>query len=199
MNPITHFLVGWTALEKAQGADRDRALVVLAGLAPDLDGLGVVVEFAARMLGLGETNYYLDYHRVWGHGLPAALVFSTVVAVLAASRLRAALGAFIAVHLHLLCDLLGSRGPGAEDIWGIAYFSPLADTPYFEWTGQWELISWQNTLITGVLLGWIVWRGIRAGYTPLRLTSAKADAQVVVALRKRFGHGLPRDRRAERP
>jgi inner membrane protein len=189
MNPITHMLVGWTALEQAQRADRDRALVVLAGLAPDLDGLGVVVEFFARLLGFGETNFYLDHHRVWGHGLPAALVFSAVVAIFAASRVRAALCAFVAVHLHYLCDLLGSRGPGVEDIWGIAYFSPLADAPYVEWSGQWELIGWQNTLITLALLAWIVWRGIRAGYTPLRLASGKADAQVVAALRQRFGRG----------
>ena len=171
MNPITHFLVGWTALEKAQRTDRDRTLVVLAGLAPDLDGLGIVAGFADPALGLAETSYYQDFHHVWGHGLPAALVISAVVAGFAASRARAALCAFIAVHLHFLCDILGSRGPGAEDIWGIAYFSPLADNPMFEWSGQWELIGWQNTLITIVLLIWIAARGISAGYTPLRLAS----------------------------
>ena len=36
MSPITHFLVGWITLERAQSTDRDRALVALAGLAPDL-------------------------------------------------------------------------------------------------------------------------------------------------------------------
>jgi len=186
MNPVTHFLVGWTALEKAQRANRDKALVVLAGLAPDLDGLGIIVDFTTRTLGLAETNYYQEFHHVYGHGLPAALVISAVVAGLAASRARAALCAFVAVHLHFFCDLLGSRGKGAEDIWGIAYFSPLADKPVFEWSGQWELIGWQNTLITVVLLIWTVARGISAGYTPLRLASKKADEQVVAALRNRF-------------
>ncbi len=185
MNPITHFLVGWTALERAQATDRDKALVVLAGLAPDLDGLGIIVDFATRTLGLAETNYYQEFHRIYGHGLPAALVISAVVASLATSRARAAFCAFIAVHLHFLCDILGSRGKGAEDIWGIAYLSPLADKPVFEWSGQWELIGWQNTLITVVLLTWTFARGIRTGYTPLRLASRKADAQVVATLRKR--------------
>lgn len=51
------------------------------------------------------------------------------------------------------------------------------------------MISWQNTLITLILLGWMFARGMRAGYTPLRLASKGADAQVVDALRKRFGRG----------
>lgn len=189
MSPITHFLVGWTALERAQPSDRDKALVVLAGLAPDLDGLGIIVDFATRTLGLTETNYYQEFHRVYGHGLPAALVIAVVVACFAAGRWRAAVGAFIAVHLHFVCDILGSRGKGAEDIWGIAYLSPFADKPVFEWGGQWELISWQNTLVTVVLLAWTFARGVRLGYTPLRLASKGADAQVVGALRKRFGGG----------
>lgn len=186
MSPITHFLVGWTALERSQSKDRDKALVVLAGLAPDLDGLGIIVDFATRALGLAETNYYQEIHRIYGHGLPGALVISAVVAGLATSRARAALWSFIAVHLHFVCDIVGSRGKGAEDIWGIAYLSPLADKPVFEWSGQWELISWQNTLITVLLLTWTLARGIRTGYTPLRLASTKADGQVVAALRKRF-------------
>ena len=187
MTPITHLLVGWTALEAAQRSDRDRALVVLAGLAPDLDGLGILLGFADAGLGLAETRYYQDFHHVWGHGLPAALVISAVVAGFATSRARAALGAFIAVHLHFLCDILGSRGKDPEDIWGIAYFAPLADYPMFEWSGQWDLIGWQNTLIRAVLLAWIGVRAVRAGYTPLRLVSRKADERVVAALRNRFG------------
>lgn len=189
MSPITHFLVGWTALERTQPTDRDKALVVLAGLAPDLDGLGIIVDFATRTLGLAETNYYQEFHRVYGHGLPAALAISALVACFAVHKYRAAAGAFVAVHLHFICDILGSRGTGAEDIWGIAYFSPFAHRPVFEWRGQWELISWQNTLITLILLGWMFARGMRAGYTPLRLASKGADAQVVDALRKRFGRG----------
>jgi len=188
MTPITHLLVGWTALEAAQRNDRDRALVVLAGLAPDLDGLGILFGLGDSGRGLAETSYFQDFHHVWGHGLPAALVISALVASLATSRARAALCAFIAVHLHFLCDILGSRGKDPEDIWGIAYFSPLADNPMFEWSGQWELIGWQNTLITAVLLAWMGVRAVRAGYTPLRLLSRKADEQVVTALRNRFRH-----------
>ena len=84
MSPITHFLVGWTALEFYQVSRRDKALVALAGIAPDLDGLGIVVDFATRTLGLPETDYYQTFHRVYGHGLAAALLIAAVAAALGA-------------------------------------------------------------------------------------------------------------------
>lgn len=69
MNPITHFLAGWTLLERTQATRRDGALVALVGMAPDLDGLGIVIDFATRTLGLPETDYYQEFHRRYGHGL----------------------------------------------------------------------------------------------------------------------------------
>ena len=186
MNPVTHFFVGWSALERAQTNDRDRALVVLAGLAPDLDGLGIVIDFATRVLGMPATEYYQTLHRVYGHGLPAALVFAVLVSLFATKPARAAVYAFVAVHLHFICDILGSRGEGAEDIWGISYLAPFSDALYVDWSGQWPLVSWQNTVITAALVGWILWRALSTGYTPLRLVSKRGDDTLVATLRTRF-------------
>ena len=108
MSPITHFLVGWSALERTQAVHRDRALIAWIGLAPDLDGVGIVVDFFTRLLGMPETNYYQELHRVYGHGLPAALLFTLIVAWMAESKWRAALGAFVSVHLHFLCSSIRS-------------------------------------------------------------------------------------------
>src|SRR5205814_5169912 len=105
---------------------RDRALVAWIGLAPDLDGLGIVVDFATRLLGLPETDYYQRFHRVYGHGLAAAIVLSAAAALLADAKLRAGIAAFASVHLHFLCDLLGSRGSGPEDFWPISYLAPFS-------------------------------------------------------------------------
>jgi len=186
VSPVTHFLVGWTALERALPARRDKALVSLAGVAPDLDGLGIVVDFATRTLGMPETDYYQAYHRIYGHGLPAALVIAAVCAALGARGHRAmvALCAFVAVHLHFLCDILGSRGSGAEDLWGIWYLAPFSLTPEFVWRGQWELVGWQNTAITAALLLVIAARATRTGYSPLVLVSERADAAFIATLRK---------------
>jgi inner membrane protein len=160
-----------------------KALVVCAGLAPDLDGLGIVVDFATRMLGLPETDYYQSFHRIYGHGLPAALLLSAIVAICGVNRIRVALCAFIAIHLHLLCDLLGSRGAGLEDIWGVFYFAPVSLTFELSWHDQWPLIGWQNMLISAGLLAVIMVRATHTGYSPLGLLSARADRVFVATLR----------------
>ena len=42
MSPITHFLAGWTIANTVKFDKRDRMLVTLAGVVPDVDGMGVV-------------------------------------------------------------------------------------------------------------------------------------------------------------
>lgn len=77
MSPITHFFVSWVALERSVTSKRDKTLVCLAGVAPDIDGLGIVIDFFTRVLGLPETNYYQDWHRMRAHGLLQSLSFQS--------------------------------------------------------------------------------------------------------------------------
>ena len=183
MNPITHFLVGWVALEKALPARRDKALVCLAGVVPDLDGLGIVVDFGTRLLGLAPTDYYQQFHRLYGHGLPAAIVIALVVAATARNRWRAAALAFVAVHLHFLCDLLGSRGTTTEDLWPIRYFAPFSMQPVWSFPFQWPLVGWQNLSISAVLILLTLRRAAATGYSPVGLFSARGDAVFVDVVR----------------
>lgn len=183
MSPITHFLVGWVGLERLQASPRDKALVVLAGLAPDLDGLGIVVDFATRALGLPETDYYQSLHRLYGHGLPAVVIIAAVAGALGVRRFGAAFWAFVSVHLHFLCDLLGSRGSTVEDIWGIYYFAPFTTAYELSWSGQWPLVGWQNMALSAALLGIVMARATTLGYSPVGLLSERADAVFVVTLR----------------
>ena len=48
MSPVTHFLVGWLAANAANLDRRYRALVTIAGVIPDVDGLGIVAGVATR-------------------------------------------------------------------------------------------------------------------------------------------------------
>ena len=184
MSPITHFLVGWTALEKYQASRRDKALVVLAGLAPDLDGLGIVVDFATRAFGLPETDYYQSFHRMYGHGLAAAIVIAAVAGAFGRRRLLVGLCALLSVHLHFLCDLLGSRGSTPEDIWGIYYFAPFTTAYEVSWAGQWPLVGWQNMAISAALLAIVMAQATAVGYSPLGFLSERADAAFVATLRE---------------
>lgn len=88
------------------------------------------------------------------------------------------------MHFHFLCDLLGSRGNTAQDIWGIYYFAPFTTEHGISWAGQWPLVSWQNMTITAVLLGIVMARATTTGYSPLASISIPADAAFVATLRK---------------
>ena len=192
MSPITHFLVGWATLERALPSRRDKAIVAIAGVLPDLDGLGIVIDFATRVLGLPETDYYQAFHRLYGHGLAAALAITLVAGAISHRRVITALLACVAVHLHFVCDLLGSRGNGPDDIWGIWYFAPFSTSHLVAWSGQWPLVGWQNMLITAVLIAITLERAARHGYSPLAIVSPRADRELVAVLRK--WRGIQSDR-----
>ena len=54
MYPGTHLLVSWTSAVNFLQGRRERAVVALTGVAPDLDGLGLIIdEFT------GTTGYIL--------------------------------------------------------------------------------------------------------------------------------------------
>jgi hypothetical protein len=170
VHPPTHLALSWLAGCRLQ-ARRDRVLVAWAGLAPDLDGLTL----------LAGVEAYGRWHHVLSHGLAAALVCTALVAVAARERVKTALLALAAFHLHLVCDLLGS---GRE--WGIVYLHPQSDFEYFTPFG-WPLPSWQNMTVTALALLAIAWQGITRGRTFVEaLLPRAADAAVVEVLRRRF-------------
>ena len=119
MSPITHFLASWTVAESCTQDGRERLWICLAGLAPDLDGLGIVVDVANDMLGRGVSQWYAVYHHFLFHGLFGALVTVAIARAAGVRRARALLLVFLSFHLHLLCDLAGARGPASYDIWVI--------------------------------------------------------------------------------
>jgi membrane-bound metal-dependent hydrolase YbcI (DUF457 family) len=139
MNPITHLLAGWTLADAGTREARDRALIAWSGVAADLDGLSLIPDFANRLLNRPPTDFYFQYHHALTHGLPAAALCALLVFAAARRRLRTALLAFASFHLHLLCDLAGSRGPDEADIWPIAYLQPFSERLTFAWKGQWAL------------------------------------------------------------
>jgi inner membrane protein len=52
MSPITHFLTGWMVANCARLNRKDRAIVTLACVAPDIDGLGIIPELCFVFLYL---------------------------------------------------------------------------------------------------------------------------------------------------
>ena len=169
---------------KATDNARDCRLVALAGILPDADGLGLLVDAATRALGWKKTFLYEHYHHFLLHGLFGAILITFLVTCFAQRKWRAALLALLAFHLHLLCDLVGSRGPDPVDLWPLFYLGPFAKDPMWIWKGQWPWDAWPNRLLTVGLFVWALWLAIERGYSFVGVFSQRLDRIFVEVLRK---------------
>jgi inner membrane protein len=184
MNPINHLLVSWPlAAVPSRLRLTEQRCIVGAGLAPDLDGLGIFPEVATRN-SADPVLWWSEYHHLLAHNLPFGLLVAGAVAVITRRAKTVAL-AFLAFHLHLACDLIGSRGPDGYQ-WPIAFLFPFSRSPEWAVPWQWALNAWPNVVLTVVLLAFALWYAARSSQSPLGLISARADGALVTALRNRF-------------
>lgn len=186
MNPITHGLVSWSVGDAVGLGPRDRVLATWCGVAPDADGLGVVIDGINKLLGRPDTWLFGRYHHAWLHGLPAAIVLPLAIAAVAERRLRTFAAGVLVVHLHLLGDIVGSRGPTAADIWPIRYLAPISERWTIAWSGQWALNAWPNIALTLALLAFAFYRAVRSGYSPVEAFHPRADRAFVDTVRRRW-------------
>lgn len=184
MSPETHLLASWILAAKATDNPRDCRLVALAGILPDLDGLGLGLDLANGLLGRPATYFYGNYHHYLLHGLVGGLLIAGALALFAQKHLRVALLCLVAFHLHLLCDFVGSRGPDPTDLWAIFYLGPFQRDPLWVWAGQWRLDGWQNRWLSATLLLVSLWMAARLGYSFVGVFSRRLDAIVVPVLQK---------------
>ena len=91
-------------------------------------------------------------------------------------------------HLHLLCDLVGSRGPSVGDLWPICYSEPLFRHPIWFWKYQWKLDGWQNQIIFLGLFLASLWLAVKRGYSFVEVINSRLDGIFVGVLRKWFKH-----------
>jgi hypothetical protein len=109
MSPVTHFLTGWVLANCARLERKDRALVTLACVAPDVDGLGIIPELLTRNSSHPLLWFSMYHHSL--HNLAFALVVAVIAFVVASQKWKTGLLALLAFHVHLFEDILGSRGP----------------------------------------------------------------------------------------
>ena len=184
MSPETHLLASWIIAAKTTDNARDCRLVTLAGILPDADGLGLIVDLAGGLFGAKQTQLYAHYHHYLLHGALGGILIAATLAGFARRRWRVALLALLVFHLHLRCDFVGSRGPAPEDLWPIFYFGPFDRDPMWVWKGQWRLDSWMNRYLTVALFFWALWLPVRLGHSVVGVFSQRADRVFVGVLRK---------------
>jgi inner membrane protein len=183
MSPVTHFLTGWVLANSAGLDRRDRLLVTLSAVVPDIDGLGIVAEVLARNSQHPLLWFSRYHHRL--HNLVFALVIATIAFALSEQRGKTGLLSLVGFHLHLLEDVLGSRGPDGDQ-WPVPYLAPVSSALNLTWHGQWSLNAWPNFAITIALLGVTLYLAWDHGYSPLEIVSIRVDRDFVNSLRRRF-------------
>jgi inner membrane protein len=183
MSPVTHFLFGWLVANAADHR-KERLIITLAGVAPDVDGLGVIADVLTKD-SAHPLNWFSEYHHLLGHNLVFCLLLVALTLLVAKRKLQTAALVFFSFHLHILCDLAGSRSPDGYQ-WPIAYLWPFSDGLQLSWSGQWELNAWQNFIITGVALAVVFTLAVKRGFSPLEMIFETANRSLVDTLRKRF-------------
>jgi len=79
MSPISHLLVGWVVANIPRHAKpRERAMIALAGVAPDVDGLGIIGEVLTRNSSQ-PLLWWSNYHHILGHNLLYPMILTLPV------------------------------------------------------------------------------------------------------------------------
>lgn len=186
MSPFTHLLASWVVAAKTTDNVRDARLVTLAGIAPDLDGLGIFVDMLRDPSLKAGAYYYEQYHHWLAHGIVGGLVIAGLLACFGRVRWKVFLWALVVFHLHLLCDLAGSRGDDPSSIWPIHYLGPISYHWTWTWAHQWRLDGWQNKLVGVSLFMTSIWMAARLGHSFVGVFNRKLDRRVVAVLQKWF-------------
>ncbi|MGR6873655.1 hypothetical protein ACU6U9_15395 [Pseudomonas sp. HK3] len=165
--------MSWLSSNLINGGVRERRIMTVSGIAPDIDGFGLLIDPVLKVFGYS-SNLWGEFHHAL-HNLGFCLLV-TIAAYLSASvnKLKVAYMVFIIFNLHIFCDLIGSRGPDGYQS-PIAYFEPFSGAVELGWQYQWELNAWPNITV-GLTLYLIVFLyAKRSRKSPFELVSKKAN------------------------
>ncbi len=101
MSPLIHALLAWLLAWACLRNASDRRLVVIAGVASDLDGVFI----------LFNHDLFVAYHHTFGHTFLFGAPVAIAAAALARDRWRTGAAALGAFSLHLAADIVGSTLP----------------------------------------------------------------------------------------
>ena len=181
MQGPSHLIVTWFAAEAA-GLDspRDRRIVALSGLAPDIDVLAYVggIVYFGFDKDLAFEHVWEVFHHRYTHGLGFVLLTGIVSYLLVrpgagkeGNRRAVAVAALsmAASMIHVFCDVVGG-GP----TWPVYPLWPISD---FGWAvgWSWTLADWPNNLILFSCLAGMMVYGRLSGRSPLEAINYDLD------------------------
>jgi inner membrane protein len=143
---LTHIGLSWIIANLTAGSRKDRVLIVLAGLLPDLDGVGI----------LWSEPAYLAAHRAAGHSLLFAVLLAVLIWRTSDAAVRTTVLGLISFHVHLLLDVVGTGGLPIRYLW------PISNAEW-TWSGRWTLASWPNVAVMALTTLGVLWVARRSG------------------------------------
>jgi membrane-associated phospholipid phosphatase len=143
---LTHIGLSWIIANLTAGSRKDRVLIVLAGLLPDLDGVGI----------LWSEPVYLAAHRAAGHSLLFAVLLVILIWRTSDAAVRTTVLGLISFHVHLVLDVVGTGGLPIRYLW------PMSNAEW-TWSGRWTLASWPNVAVMALTALGVLWVARRSG------------------------------------
>ena len=190
MHGPSHLLISWFGAEAAGVASaRDRRIVALSGLAPDIDVLaylgGIVYFGFDKELAL-EHVWQVVHHR-YTHGLGFTLLTGCIAFIIASRGTQmeqrayrraggVALLSMAASMVHVFCDVVGG-GPN----WPVYPVWPVSDLAWaVDWS--WTLADWPNTVILFLCLAGMMLYAKKSGHSPLESINYNLDRWFVTII-----------------
>ncbi|MCJ8347668.1 metal-dependent hydrolase [bacterium] len=174
MHIQTHFLLSWLIADsKNNRTNQELFCITFCGVAPDLDGLGI----------LQSVEAYHHWHHTFGHSFLTAF-FVFMLSYFLFRKVELAALCTISFVGHLICDYLGSAGSDGY-IWPIYFLWPFSKEAFIN-PYQWPLMSSTNLLVTVISLFIVIKRASKKNYSPIRMFSRKIDVQVVAVFKRWF-------------
>lgn len=152
INTIDHIQVGWICGHLGDFDRRERRILMLASLAPDIDGLFLAAYWNPELFN--------SLHHTFGHNLFYPVAIGAIAAAFARRRRgKMFLLGILMVLLHYIVDMLTAAD------WGIPFFWPFShvqyNIPYFLGVPDSSIEAWDFAL--KVIVQWILKIAVLSG------------------------------------
>ncbi len=161
-----HGQVGWHLAELARLEKKDRILCAIAGMAPDLDGLTIL---------LGPSSYW-GLHYTFGHSLFSLPIIALGIGIFGQHKIFSVLFCFLGALAHVAVDVFGSKP--VHVLWPIYTDWALIDAAN-------PFVIFPVEFITPfVIIGWSIQVYKKRGISILEIFGAQIERGVCAWLKK---------------
>jgi hypothetical protein len=164
MTPVIHLIAAWLIAMAFAIELKERRIVVLAGIIPDIDAVFILFDFDA----------YIKYHHTFGHsyvfGIPFVFITPFLFLDNLKSKLKVSLIALLGFTSHLVLDIIGSD-------WPVSLFYPMFSEGYCitPWVSN-EIIYWViNPVFAIIIVSLMALVIFKKESSPIEFISQKFD------------------------